>query len=279
VAQMWHRCDAISVYATERQRETETTMRVQILSDLHVDAGGLHRPMLAVGVELLIVAGDVCAGPESGFQMLRHHVPAPTPIVMVAGNHEFYGFGYADELARARKLAATHHVQFLDNDAVIIGGVRFVGATLWTDYALFGADKRDQCMLVANQGLNDHRLIGLTQARGAVFKPVHALTRHLRSRAYLDATLATPHAGPTVVVTHHAPHPMSVHPRFRDSQLTAAFVSDLEPLILARRPALWVHGHTHSSFDYMAGATRIICNPAGYGAENPGFDPALVVQI
>ena len=29
-------------------------------------------------------------------------------------------------------------------------------------------------------------------------------------------------------------------------------------------PALWVHGHTHTSHDYRVGRCRIVCNPRGY---------------
>ena len=256
-------------------------MRIQILADLHVDAGGLHRPQLAAGADMLIVAGDVCAGVATGFQILRHYVPIAPPIVMVLGNHEFYGFGYAKELARARAAAPAHNIHLLENAAVVIGGVRFVGASLWTDYDLFGADNRDDCMRTAAMGLNDHRLIGLTTGGSSDrrFQPLDALALHRQSRMYLDRALAAPHAGPTVVVTHHAPHADSVAPQYRNSLLTAAFVSDLSPLIEERQPTLWVHGHTHTSFDYRVGATRIICNPAGYGRENPAFDPALVVEV
>jgi Icc-related predicted phosphoesterase len=256
-------------------------MRIQILSDLHVDAGGLHRPKLAADVDVLVVAGDFCAGVETGFTTLRHYVPAATTIVMVAGNHEFYGFGLTAELKRARTGAAAHNIHFLEKDAVVTGGVRFIGATLWTDYELFGLANRDNCMQAAQMGLNDHRLIGLSTggSNDRRFMPLDALALHQQSRAYLDRALAEPHDGPTVVVTHHAPHEKSVAMRYNRSLLTGAFVSDLAPLIAAHQPALWVHGHTHTSFNYRVGATRVVCNPAGYGAENPMFDPALVVEV
>jgi predicted phosphodiesterase len=256
-------------------------MQLQILSDLHVDAGGLHRPQLVAGVDAFIAAGDVCAGVEAGFQVLRQYVPATTPIIIVLGNHEFYGSGYTKELARARAWAPPLNIHLLENEAVTIGSVRFVGATLWTDYDLFGADNRDDCMRTAAMGLNDHRLIGLTTGGSSDqrFKPHDALALHQQSRAYLAETLAIPHAGPTVVVTHHAPHANSVAAHYRNSLLSAAFVSDLSDLIEAHQPNLWVHGHTHTSFDYCVSATRILCNPAGYGRENPAFDPALVVEV
>jgi Icc-related predicted phosphoesterase len=255
-------------------------MRIQILSDLHLDAGGLHVPALAPGADLLVVAGDVCAGTAKGMRLLRERVPRPTPIVMVLGNHEFYGLGHATELASARVAAKECDITLLENEAAWIGGIRFVGATLWTDYALFGRDMQDDCMQVARAGLNDHRLIGLLGSGGPRFLPSDAEACHRSSRNFIETSLkhAVP-GGPTVVVTHHAPHEKSVAPRFRNSLLTAAFVSDLSEVIEAYRPALWVHGHTHTSFDYRVGATRVVCNPAGYGAENPSFDPALVVEV
>jgi Icc-related predicted phosphoesterase len=91
--------------------------------------------------------------------------------------------------------------------------------------------------------------------------------------------MATPFRGPTVVITHHAPHPNSVNSRFVGDPLNPAFVSDLGDLIARHQPDLWLHGHTHCSGDYRLGRTRVICNPAGYGRENPAFDPTLVVEV
>jgi Icc-related predicted phosphoesterase len=254
-------------------------MRLQIVSDLHGDAGGLHLPHHATGTELLIVAGDVCAGAEAGFQRLRQHIPLAVPVVMVMGNHEFYGRGHRSELAIAQAAAPAHNIQVLEDQTVVVGGVRVIGSTLWTDYDLFGRDERDDCMRVAAMALNDHRLIRHTDAQSRQFTPADARTLHQQSRAYLASTLANAFPGPTVVVTHHAPHALSVAPHFRNSPLTAAFVSDLSAVIEAYQPNLWIHGHTHTSFDYRVGTTRVICNPAGYGTENPAFDPALVIDL
>ena len=104
---------------------------------------------------------------------------------------------------------------------------------------------------------------------------------HKRSRNFLEDELARPFDGATVVVTHHAPHPRSMHSRYGSDLLSAAYVSDLTTVIEAGQPNLWVHGHVHESFDYRVGATRVVCNPHGYGAgiENPKFDPGLVLEV
>ena len=74
-----------------------------------------------------------------------------------------------------------------------------------------------------------------------------------------------------------------MHPRFAGSLLNACFVSDAEHLLGAGRTGLWVHGHTHDSFDYAVNGTRVICNPRGYARdgvnENPHFDPGLVIEV
>ena len=105
---------------------------------------------------------------------------------------------------------------------------------------------------------------------------------HRRSRDWLTRTLAQPHDGATVVITHHLPSIDSVAPPFMEASSNTAFASDLDALF--GQMDLWVHGHTHHSFDYRRGRTRVLANPRGYpmrdgSRENPVFDPALVVTV
>ena len=66
-------------------------------------------------------------------------------------------------------------------------------------------------------------------------------------------------------MTHHLPHPNSVDEKYKSSALTPAFVSDLSDLVENCEAKLWFHVHTHTGQDYLAGATRVLCNPKGYG--------------
>ncbi|KQY97174.1 metallophosphoesterase [Pseudolabrys sp. Root1462] len=252
-------------------------MRLQIFSDLHADVARPRPITVAPDVDAVIVAGDVCEGAKNGFARLRQIVPMQVPIIMVMGNHEYYRSHLASELASARQAAPLYGIHLLENDLVTLGGVRFIGCSLWTDYALFGDPQR--AMLVAAEGLNDHRRIKWSKEPWLRFRPQEALLLHKRSRAFIETTLAEPFEGATVVVTHHAPHPGSIHSRYKSDPLTAAYVSNLTAVIEAGRPAFWIHGHVHESFDYSVGTTRVICNPHGYGGENQRFDPALVVEI
>ena len=253
--------------------------RMQVFSDLHDDVASGAQPVLVEDLDAVVVAGDTCRGPVAGFRILRQIVPEPVPIVVVAGNHEFYRGHFSSTLDDARRAAPAFGIAFLEDDEVVIAGVRFLGAVLWTDYALYGADRAAAAMSSARDGMNDHRLIGWSKAPYRSFRPQDAALVHRASRAFLARSLATPFAGPTVVVTHHAPHPGSIHPRYEGDPLNAAFASDLTQLITTGKPACWVHGHVHSNFDYRIGDTRIVCNPRGYGAENTGFDPRMALEV
>lgn len=243
-------------------------MNLWIVSDLHADHGE-PMPSPPVGADVAVIAGDAQNDAWLVDLAMRMFV------VFVCGNHEFYGHEYPTRLAAVKALPG---VTVLDNSAAYIdaGGtpVRFIGATLWTDY-----DNNPVAADLARRSMNDHRLITWRKDPWQRFLPRHASDMHASSRRYIADALATPYAGKTVVVTHHAPHENSVHPRFAGQLLNHAYYSDLEPVIEAGKPDLWVHGHVHNVFDYRVGATRVLANPRGYPRENPEFNPGLVVTI
>lgn len=261
-------------------------MKLWVLSDLHLEfaRGGAETSLPIPDADVAVVAGDVLTrGPENTLEWLGINVAPAMPVVCVAGNHEFYGgrYGFDLSLRRARELRLPG-VRFLDDGEAVIGGVRFLGATLWTDFQLDGDSPQDTAWAMMNVGglLSDFGgAIADFNEQSGHFSTQRAKVLHERSRTFLREALERPFDGPTVVVTHHAPHPKSVHPRYRDSTLNPGFVSNLEGLILAGKPDLWVHGHVHDSHDYRVGRTRIVCNPAGYGGENPAFEPELVIEV
>jgi Icc-related predicted phosphoesterase len=207
-------------------------------------------------------------------------VPVPIPVVMVMGNHEYYRRFVASELALARAQAPAFNVHLLENDTVILGGVRFVGATFWTDYCIFGDAHQRTVMAACAAAMNDHRRIGFQKDPWLRFRPQEASRLHHGSKAYIESVLKMPFFdGPTAVITHHAIHRDSILAKYRNDLVTGAFVSDMSATIETYQPALWVHGHVHNSCDYLLGATRVVCNPRGYGLENPNFNAALVVEI
>lgn len=251
-------------------------MRIRILSDLHLEFRLPWRwPDDRDNYDLVVAAGDI----ENSCPKAVEALAGLGPTVFVPGNHEHYQRLFQDNIDAGRAAAAGTNVTFLARDVAIIDGVRFVGATLWTDYALHRTTKPS--MVVAGQNLNDHRLVRYREASGHIarFMPWHARAEHLADLKFIEQALADPFDGQTVVVTHHLPSGKSVAPKFAGSDLNPAFASDLDHLIERFQPALWIHGHTHEACDDRIGATRVICNPRGYGNENKAFDPCLTIEI
>ncbi|HEU0052341.1 MAG TPA: metallophosphoesterase [Longimicrobium sp.] len=247
-------------------------MKLLVLSDLHVEFAPFDPP--STDADVVVLAGDTAPGVK-GIDRAREWFPR-TPIVYVAGNHEYYGHALPKltrELEEAGDAAGVH---FLENRAVEIGGARFLGCTLWTDFEVLG--DRSYCAAAAQAAMNDFRRIRV-EGSWRRFAPADARGLHLASVEWLREALETPFAGPTVVVTHHAPSARSLEPAFRTHPVSAAYASDLEWMMDGARAALWVHGHTHHCVDYEVNGTRVYANQRGYPHQHTGYDPARVVEV
>lgn len=262
-------------------------MKIWVFSDLHRRRRGTpwNLTLSPVQADLAVCAGDLTDGdPEDGVAWLAHYVRPYMPVVYVAGNHEFYNrYASMEDLKeKAKERAVQSGIDLLDNDFVDIGDIRVFGSTLWSDFDFFALGdeaRRQRDMAWCEMYMNDFRLIRPVENSPEIWTAARARKEHLISRTWLETAMAVTDRR-KVVVTHNAPHSGSVAPRFRNDPLTAAFVSDLTTTIERHHPELWIHGHTHNSFDYHVGATRIICNPRGYGTENAeAFDPALVIEV
>jgi predicted phosphodiesterase len=246
-------------------------VKLQVVSDLHLSVAALE--LAPTGADAIVLAGDIARPPAA----IAWAAALGKPVLYVPGNHEFYGGSFEGTLAELKQLAAGTPVHVLDNAARVMGGVRFLGSTLWTDFRLFGTGpERSAAMREAVRFMRDFQRIER-------FTPEHSAALFARNAAWLAERLAEPFPGKTVVITHHAPSPKSIHPRFAASALNACFVSDAERLVDGRRCVLWIHGHTHDSFDYMLNGTRVLCNPRGYARngvnENLLFDAGRVVEV
>lgn len=273
-------------------------MRIRVLSDLHLE---YNEPVIIphADADLIVLAGDIHNHAE-GLRWAAETFDGSVPVVYVPGNHEYYDgeFG-ALEAAMHDAAASVDNVHFLNNATFVdpAGRWRVLGTTLWTDFALYGASdsERAESIAAAERVMLDFRgLIQVTwpahrdgadlsaaqqqpgSAAARDFTPQDSLALHERARAWLETELARPFGGKTIVVTHHAPHRLSLAAHYAQDLVSAGFVSDLSTLI-GTPAVLWVHGHTHTAFDYTLNGTRVVCNPRGYfdrrtgQFENPDF--------
>jgi len=251
-------------------------MKIQILSDLHLEYAPFEPE--CTDADVIVLAGDVSLG-KRGIEWARHAWQGKQ-IVFVPGNHEYYRSEINVENEMMADSAKKYGVHFLNRSEAVINGVRFLGATLWTDFRLFGEDERPWAYRAALNGLSDFRVIDY---KDNPFTPQDSADFNAADVAWLEQKLKEEtFAGPTLVVTHHLPSMNSVSEQYNKQMLSACYASNFDHLMGLSR--IWIHGHSHDSMDYEMNGTRVICNPRGYckpghRPENETFNPALVVEI
>lgn len=253
-------------------------MRIHFLSDLHLEFAPFDLP--DVESDVLVLAGDIGTG-LTGIKQASAWALPDRPILYVPGNHEYYGHRWPSLIHEMRQEEFGNNIHVLDNDSIVIHGVRFLGTTLWTDFNLYGTP--DISELVIRRNMPDYHAI-VRQDRSPL-QPADTRQAHREARAWLGENLNIEHDGPTVVVTHHAPSRKSLLPRhqLRDEPLSPAFASNLDQF-MGPWVALWLHGHIHAAMDYQINGTRIVQNARGYIFDDweesvTGFDPSLVIEI
>jgi Icc-related predicted phosphoesterase len=260
-------------------------MKIQIASDLHLEFSDYRDiPLEKTDADVLILAGDIQVGVGNKnwfFQdMLSHY----KDVIYIAGNHEYYNnnINQMDDLlpkwASAMNDLSGGNFHFLQDQAVTIEGVQFLGSTLWSDF-----NSGDfACKIAAKRGMNDFRIIKKTRLSAKTglpktdrFSPNDAYARFLNSVEFIKQNLNDN----TVVITHQAPSEKSIAPEFTGNIMNGAYFSNLETLV--DQAKVWVHGHVHVTFDYQLGDGRVICNPRGYVEHevNSDFNPAKVVVV
>lgn len=263
-------------------------MRVQLISDLHLERYPDFTPQAAAHVDLLVLAGDIGSYQAGSllqtddfglgrFSPLQPHAPW-RQVLYVPGNHEFDGLDFDDACAKLRSTCDRLGITWLDQEVVVIGGVRFVGTTLWSDFdALAKSEQnlskalvqRDKAYRAANHYLRKNTT--LRQGAPMLAEDLRALS--IQCQAWLEDALAVPFDGPTVVVTHFAPSLHSADPRYGITPGTAGFCNDLSKLLPLAD--VWMHGHLHCLNDYRipsrheapGKSCRVVANPRGYASK------------
>ncbi|MCF8157169.1 MAG: metallophosphoesterase [Rhodoferax sp.] len=280
-------------------------MKIQLLSDLHLEAHPHWVAQPAPGADVLVLAGDI-GSYQAGSQLadsnfgLGRFSPLggwPTPVLFVPGNHEYDGMDFDAADARLRETCQRLGLVWLERESVVLGGVRFVGTTLWSDFDALGPASdaiaqptrgqpapnplaqqlkaRDKAFRAANYYLRKT----LTVRHGEPWLAVGVREQALVCQTWLRTALALPFAGPTVAVTHFAPSLHSADPRYGRTPGTAGFCNALDDLLPLAQG--WLHGHLHAPSDYHHMGCRVVANPLGYArkSEQKHFQPQFLVEI
>lgn len=259
-------------------------MKIQLASDLHLEFG--HTVYIPnAGADVLVLAGDICMVKAfKGFRepninnLAYYHFFDEVcknfrSVVYVLGNHEHYKSTFNDSASILKDALADYdNLHILNNEWVTLYGVKFVGATLWTDM-------NKGCPITMNRlqfCMNDFKIIKYRDKSDnySKFYPAIAYREHIISKNFLEKETTEP----CVVVTHHAPSLKSIAPIYQnDTYMNGGYASDLEHM-MNDNIKVWCHGHTHTSFDYTVNNTRVICNPFGYPGEKL-IDPVVMFEV
>lgn len=248
-------------------------MKIQLLSDLHVEFGDYSYQ--ETDCDVIVLAGDIHTK-ERGVSWALEHIKGK-PVIYVFGNHEFYGATYPKLLNKMKQRCIGSNIHILENDALALDGVNFLGCTLWTDFELFGDAPRSgyQCQQTMNDYKKITRLPGYSKLRSMDVALINK-----KSQLWLIEQLKGLENQVNVVVTHHGPSIQSVPEHYKEDTVTSAYVSNFENIMKEYNPMFWLHGHLHNSSDYQIGNCRVICNPRGYPQElNPNFNPTFTFEI
>ena len=288
-------------------------MKIQLLSDLHLEVHPDWAPLPAPGADLLVLAGDIgsyqpgslLTDADFGLARFSPKNGWPTPVLFVPGNHEYDAQDFDAAHARLRETCARLGLVWLEREvftwseaaasAVESSGprsVRFIGTTLWSDFDALGPPHgatttpaisaltqqlkaRDKAFRAANYYL---KKTGTTR-HGEPMLAEAVRAQALLCQDWLVKALAQPFDGRTVVVTHFAPSLLSADPRYGLAPGTAGFCNALDTLLAQAQ--LWLHGHLHAPSHYVKSGCRVAANPLGYARkdEQSAFQAAFCVEI
>ena len=275
-------------------------MKVQLLSDLHLEAYPHWRATPAPGADLLVLAGDVgsyqagsqLTDTDFGLGQFSAAQDWPTPVLFVPGNHEYDSQDFDAAHTRLRETCERLGLIWLERETQVLNGIRFVGTTLWTDFDALAPPAattaaaptnalaqqlkaRDKAFRAANYYLKKTQ----TTCNGEPWLAEGVRAQGLVCQEWLRDALATPFDGPTVAVTHFAPSLHSADPRYGNTPGTAGFCNALDDLL--PHAQLWLHGHLHAPSHYTHRGCRVVANPLGYARKNEqaAFQPEILIEI
>jgi predicted phosphohydrolase len=252
-------------------------MKIQYASDLHLEFPEnkeflKRNPLLPEG-DVLLLVGDIVP-----FRVMDKHADFFSYIsdnfdatYWIPGNHEYY---YSDISERSGSFNETikSNVFLINNTSVILGNVKLIFSTLWSEIGTLNK-------WVIQQRMSDFQVISYKTIR---FSPDHFNELHHEGHKFLKNEIEISFPGKTVVATHHVPVLLNYPEQFKSDVLNEAFAVDLSNRIADSNIKYWIYGHHHVNVDdFTIGETKMSTNQLGYVRynENKGFNANKFINI
>lgn len=259
-------------------------MKIKLLSDIHLEGSSFDSSQIAYDekgklVDVLILAGDISVYPDL-IDRHTYNIPESVQVIYVPGNHEYEVKVFNNVVPNLQEMFNFPNWHILNNKTLVLGDVRFICSTLWSDLKIDGnkgfLENYEQAQLIIKKQetkvLDSH---GSLREWG-----IEDMLKEFEvSCNFLESEINKPFDGQTVVVTHFAPSVLSAEKKYKNKGF---WVSNLEYLM--EGVDLWCHGHIHSSNNYKIGDTHILSNPRGHSVtydlpQNVTFNKDLTVEV
>lgn len=269
-------------------------MKLWVWSDAHLEISNSKIVFARPDADIIVIAGDLTYADrisEVAKDIIERY---QMPIIYVAGNHEYYASHQRGssletdqlllKLAERDSETWSHRFHVLDEDVVVIDGIRFVGATLWTDFKLNLTNESQLSARIRNSENLIRDFTSIRMRSGERFTAADMIALNASNARYIRDRLIEERDGKIVVVSHHLPHPACISERYQDSEANYLFSNSedaFNDVLDSGTVDAWICGHSHQATDVVVGKTRVICNPQGYDFEREknGFRSDLVVEI
>lgn len=240
---------------------TPLATKIYAISDIHSEFYTMHNidKLLSilpkVNAKYCVLAGDignVTECPDKLRKVLQFFKERHKYVIYVPGNHEYYMCGYKKSAVDEKliTICAEEGVHLLNRGTVVLDGVLFIGATLWSAVDEEGF-----------KGIGDSKHIfkNIVEYLEEFTTDYKFIKEELFKSIELDI--------PVVVVTHHLPSKRLIHSRYKDDPINKAFYTNLTDILPIHKVNYWFCGHTHEYNILRVLDTFFVCNPMGYPEE------------
>lgn len=272
------------------------TLNLQLISDIHLEFYKAYPLIKKVnGCDTLALLGDIGYPHQPNYEKFLTYVSKKFHnVILLAGNHEYYNphttydnvntqiINVVNRInSKIEKLG--HHIYFLNNNSIILNGVRIIGTTLWSNVP------SERHTYIQNN-MNDYQLIkkkinifkgGMSTKGKVCINVLDTNMFHNNAIKFITNELIKDKKTKTIILTHHAPLTKGTIDPNRYSltdEICSAYCTDLRHFM--KKPVVaWCYGHTHYPVQLKYRNVDIISNPHGYRDNKVGYNEDFVLKI